>query len=268
MSCPVVPNHTLTRRNDAPVLLFLHGFLGCGEDWDEIIELPAGQFSFLRVDLPGHGSAPPEFPAEQYQMEHTGGLVIDLLDHLHISRCHLIGYSMGGRLGLYLLAHYPERFARAVIESASPGLRTEEERAARCRHDEHVADQLGKRAFEDFLSEWYNQPLFRTIDQTDPRFVAMLDRRRKSVPGALAMSLRYMGTGVQPPLWDRMSNINHPILFVAGEKDAKFSALADEMANLCPDGRSAIIPHVGHLPHFESPAEFCVKIVQFLNQNE
>jgi pimeloyl-ACP methyl ester carboxylesterase len=41
--------------------------------------------------------------------------VIALMDHLSIQRADLIGYSMGARLSLLLLSHYPQRFVAAVL---------------------------------------------------------------------------------------------------------------------------------------------------------
>jgi 2-succinyl-6-hydroxy-2,4-cyclohexadiene-1-carboxylate synthase len=200
-------------------------------------------------------------------MSRAAELVINLLDHYAIEVCHLIGYSMGGRLGLYLLTHYAERFDRSIIESASPGLKAEEERAARRKEDGLLADRLLIYGLDTFLDAWYRQPLFESIDKTKARFVEMLARRRRLDPPSLALSLRYMATGAQSSLWERLQETSVPILFIAGERDAKYSDLAHEMARLCPRGRTAILPGAGHNAHFERPDEFCRAVTEFLSQN-
>ena len=258
--------HSLTANKDSPVILYLHGFLGCREDWDDIAGRLGDRFSHLRLDLPGHRMSPHTIPEEYYTMPHCAELVVNLLDRLQIRQCHLVAYSMGGRLGLYLLTHNPRRFSKAVIESASPGLKTEAERTARRHVEQQVRHQLEEHTFDEFLTDWYNQPLFQTLDKTDPRFAAMLECRRQHDPAALALSVKHMGTSVMPPLWNRLPDLDLPVLFVAGEKDARFRALADEMANLCPHGRTGIIRNAGHNTHFECPAEFCREITQFLSQ--
>jgi len=262
-------DHTLTLSEDqgAPTILYLHGFLGCREDWEEVIARIGKGYSHLCVNLPGHGLSLSPLSAFFYSMPRASELVINLLDHHGIEQCHLAGYSMGGRLGLYLLAHYAERFASSIIESASPGLKAEEERAARRREHGLLADRLLIYSFDSFLEDWYRQPLFESMDKGDPRFARMLVRRRRQDPSSLAQSLRYMGTGAQPSLWERLQETRSPILFIAGERDAKYSDLAHEMARLCPRGRTAILPGAGHNAHFELPDEFCHAVTEFLSQN-
>jgi len=262
-------DHTLTLSEDqgAPTILYLHGFLGCREDWEEVIARIGKGYSHLCVNLPGHGWSSPPLSAFFYSMPRAAELIINLLDHHGIERCHLAGYSMGGRLGLYLLAHYAERFASATMESASPGLKTEEERAARRRDDGHLADRLLTVNFDAFLDAWYRRPLFDSMDTSDPRFARMLVRRRRQDPSSLALSLRYMGTGAQPSAWEHLQDTRSRILFVAGEMDARYADLALEMARLCPRGQAAIIPGAGHNVHFERPDEFCRAVMEFLSQN-
>jgi 2-succinyl-6-hydroxy-2,4-cyclohexadiene-1-carboxylate synthase len=259
-------NHRLTTGKNAPVILYLHGFMGDVDDWDEIVERLGERFSHLTVDLPGHGASTVDLPDDAYSMPGTSHLVIDLLDHLSIDSCRLVGYSMGGRLGLYLLTHYPERFSRAVIESASPGLKTAHDRAARRKQDTDAAQQIQKSGLSKFLTSWYEQPLFASLDRSGDRFKAMLDRREKQNPAGLARSLEQMGTGAQPSLWKTLESLEVPTMFVAGEKDIKFAVLADQMAALCQSGRSAIIPDAGHMVHFEQPDRFCKTALNFLSE--
>jgi 2-succinyl-6-hydroxy-2,4-cyclohexadiene-1-carboxylate synthase len=244
--------------------LYLHGFMGCQDDWTEVISTLGNKFSHLTVDLPGHQMPANRFRAENFTMPGSARLVIDLLDRLQIDQTHLVAYSMGGRLGLYLLTHYSDRFDRAVIESASPGLKTEPERIARREQEERLIDQLRHSRFDQFLAAWYDQPLFATMQKSDPRFAPMIERRRTHTPDALALSLQHMGTSVQPPLWDQLSNLHGPVMFVAGACDDKYCRLAKEMVDLCPAGSKTVIQNAGHNAHWEMPAEFCHLVGDFL----
>ena len=58
----------------------------------------------------------------------------------------------------------------------------------------------------------------------------MRAQRRRQDPARLAAALRAFGTGVQPPLHDQLAGLRMPVLLMAGEKDAKFAAIASEMA--------------------------------------
>jgi len=254
------------------VTMYLHGFLGSGEDWRDTVSFieedsARTQSNHLLIDLPGHGKSV-GLPDDCYTMSGGAKLTIDLLDRLRIERCSIVGYSMGGRLALYLAMNHPERFDRFVLESTSPGLRTKTEREERVVHDGQLAQRLGSMELREFISEWYDQPLFASIDKRCESFGDMVTRRLKENPHELSRSLRSMGTGVQPSSWGQLDSIEAPMLFLAGEKDRKFSSLAEQMGDLCPGGRTAIIPGAGHNVHFERPVEFAEKVTRFLHEDK
>ncbi len=243
-----------------PVLLFLHGFLGNCEDFDAIVPHLSDNFCCLSVDLPGHGQT--QVAEENYTMSNTAELVVRLLDRLDISQCHLVGYSMGGRLALYLALQFPDRVLKTVLESASPGLKTQSERLARKQHDATLADRL-ESDFPAFLADWYEQPLFRSLKQ-HPNFEQTFQQRLKNRPSELAKSLRYMGTGEQPSLWNRLKRHQNPLLLLVGARDRKFITINQEMAHLCQTAHLAIIPMVGHTIHVENSQTFAKHLRRFL----
>ncbi len=268
MEAPIL-SHRYTEHADHPVLLYLHGFLGCKEDWDDIAATFGESYSHLQADLPGHGQSVRDIADTAYTMPGCAHALVSLLDLLNIERCMVIGYSMGGRLALYLAVAHPDRFDRFLIESASPGLRTASEREDRIRHDRQLADLIREQEAMPFLDRWYNQPLFATVDRNSNRFRDLIRRRQRSFHReGLAKSLAGMGVGSQPSLWTQLGSIRRPALFMAGERDAKFTTLACDMAHLCPGGQVAIIPEAGHTVHFEQPAEFCRQAAAFLDSTE
>ena len=269
MSLPLL-SYRLSGQPGKQPLLFLHGFMGCGDDWDELAVKFSNDHAIITVDLPGHGDSYPlcekAAAARHYSMSGCAELIISLLDHLSLVRPHVIGYSMGGRLALYLATHHADRFGRFVVESASPGLNSEREREERRLRDQQLADTLRTEALDDFLEFWYDQPLFDTLDRTSDGFLRLLERRRRGNPEGYARSLEHMGIGRQPSLWDKLPEINTPILFLAGEKDHKFNRLADEMAHLCPHGQLAIIAGAGHNVHVEQPGPYYEQLAGFLKR--
>ena len=205
---------------DSPAILFLHGFLGSGSDWDGITAVLSKDYRCITVDLPGHGETEVTGEEYLYSMEESASAIINLLDELNISQCLVTGYSMGGRLGLYLSMHHPSRVPKAVIESSSPGLKTVEERKNRLAHDENLALQLERDDLESFLEQWYSQPIFATL-RVHSDFDTIFRRRLRSRSGELAKSLRNLSVGRQPSLWDHLAVNRVPILALAGEYDKK-----------------------------------------------
>jgi 2-succinyl-6-hydroxy-2,4-cyclohexadiene-1-carboxylate synthase len=263
----IVFNYCFQGNPDKPLIIFLHGFMGNIHEFDEAIKLLSDDFYYLTIDLPGHGETQVLGDDKFFNMQNTAQALIELLDKLNIPKCFLVGYSMGGRLALYLALHFPERFAKVILESASPGLATELERLERVKKDEQIARKLIRTLevgdFLNFLSHWYEQPIFGSI-KNHPGYSQMIQMRLKNNPSELAKSLRFMGTGCQPSLWEKLKDNKNPLDLLVGEKDEKFVAINIEMTKVCDFCQLNIISNAGHNIHFEKTYEFVNQIKNFL----
>jgi 2-succinyl-6-hydroxy-2,4-cyclohexadiene-1-carboxylate synthase len=257
--------HKTTGDPANPPLLLLHGFAGCKEDWDALSPALSHDSYLITVDLPGHGETGLLAPEHTTPMG-ASALIIATLDGLDIPTCDLLGYSMGGRLALYLLTTYPDRFSSVILESASPGLKTPRERKKRQADDAALAERIRTDGLEAFFAFWYSQPLFADIRQRTNRFEKLLQRRRGNTIDALIASLQYMGTGAQPSLWSHWSELPHPALLLVGEKDLKFRRIASQMADLSDNATMRIIEDAGHNTHLEQPEVFCRAVTEFLSE--
>ena len=250
-------------RNN-PTLLFLHGFMGSSADWTEdFVPFFSDEHYCISLDLPGHGRTKAEH-RDDYSMNRCAAGITGLLDSLAVSQANVIGYSMGGRLALYMAVNFPGRVGKVVIESASPGLASDAERRARIEQDRKLADRIQHMPIDQYLDEWYAQPLFATMDKASDRYQKMLTRRVQNDPRKLRLSLEMMGTGAQPSLWDKLEKIRSPLLLVVGERDEKFRQIADEMARHCPSAKTEVVENAGHSVHFENPQEYTKLASQFL----
>lgn len=261
---------SLVNQIENPCMLFLHGFMGNREEFSSVIRFLKTNFCCVSIDLPGHGKnilLDTELENEKpYSMSQVAEGIIDFLDSFNICKCLLVGYSMGGRLGLYLGINYPHRFSHLILESASPGLATIEEREARIKNDLGIARKLNRclqaNDFQQFLINWYQQPIFGQISH-HPDFPQMLQQRLQCHPLELAKSLQYMGTGVQPSLWDKLANLQLPVLLIVGEQDRKFVEINQKMCSFNPKFLLQIIKNCGHNIHWEQPQQFAEIIRDF-----
>jgi 2-succinyl-6-hydroxy-2,4-cyclohexadiene-1-carboxylate synthase len=260
-------HYCLIGSPNQPVILFLHGFMGDSNDFNEIISMIREQFCCLAIDLPGHGKTRINGGDECYTMSHTALALINLLDNLKIEKCFLAGYSMGGRLALYLIIHFPSRFEKVILESTSPGLKTAQERTQRLQIDWQRTRELETNDFKDFLLNWYKQPLFKTL-QTHPSFDKLIERRLQNNPLEISKSLRQMGIGNQPSLWEKLADNKVPLRLLAGEYDDKFKCINAEMAPLCQVSKLIIIPKTGHNIHFENPKAYIENLSKFFRVQE
>ncbi|MBN2414061.1 2-succinyl-6-hydroxy-2,4-cyclohexadiene-1-carboxylate synthase [candidate division KSB1 bacterium] len=251
-------------QSDKPAVLFLHGFMGSTRDWEVVVEkLKHKSINILTIDLPGHGKTRINTDEKSYSIPETANRIIQVLDHLDIQKCSIVGYSMGGRLALYLVLTYPERFTHLVMESAGPGIIDLFERENRQRHDEIVAEKMQADDFESFVLKWYYQPIFRSLI-LHPNFQNLLYLRLGNDPAELAKVLRNMGQGTQEPMWYKLTNITIPVLLMAGDKDTKYTEIVQDMARFNPGFKTKIFKDCGHNLHFEVPDKFTRLILDFL----
>jgi len=266
--------HTELSGNPAkPAVLFLHGFMGSGADWAHCCRALSKSHHCMCPDLPGHGRTTVlNGPPEGYTMDKVANGLLAHLDACGIDSAAIVGYSMGGRLALRLALECPERFPVAVIESASPGLRSEQEQDARREYDFGLARELetighDNLLFHAFLEKWYEQPIFNTLRRDKARLRDLVAARlRHNKPPELAAALRGMSTGVQECLWDRLPGLSTPTLLVVGEEDHKYKIIAEEMADRCDAMAVEVLAGCGHNVHLENPEGYTGLLRHFLDR--
>ena len=103
-----------------PVLL-IHGFTGSyARHWEApgvIDALEKAGYRATAIDCRGHGQSGKPHEVSQYGMEMVRD-VVRLLDHLHIERAHIVGYSMGGAIATQLLVKHADRLLTVTLLGA------------------------------------------------------------------------------------------------------------------------------------------------------
>lgn len=250
---------------EGEALLLLHGFTGSKDTWSPVAARLSAHFTVITMDLPGHGKTKCDMPKT---METFADDLASLLDHLQIKTCHVLGYSMGGRTALSFAMYYPDYVDTLILESASAGLQTEEERALRIAHDTKLANRLlvdGVQAFVDF---WESIPLFDTQKRLpqETREKIRKERLSQSKTG-LSNSLLHMGTGVQPCWWDTLHKLTMPVLLLAGGEDQKFVKLNKKMLAQLKHATLMMVEGAGHTIHVEQAEEFVKIVIAFIKKN-
>jgi 2-succinyl-6-hydroxy-2,4-cyclohexadiene-1-carboxylate synthase len=233
-------------------LVLLHGFGQTRHCWAPLDALLAAGHEVMRVDLPGHGDA-----------RH---LVAGLEDGADLvgetgGRAAYAGYSMGGRHALALALRHPDLVTALVMVGATPGLVEEAERIHRRRRDDALAAAIEAVGIDRFVTDWLAQPMFAGLSPA-ARFE---DERRRNDPAALAESLRRAGPGSQPSLWDRLPELDVPVLLVVGEADEKYRAIAQRMAAALPRATVELVAGAGHAAHLEQPHRVAAAVDAFLS---
>ncbi len=243
-------------------VMLLHGFMADSGSMEHISAGLGRRFNILYVDLPGFGRT--GSTGFDYDMEMLAHALKATLDELGLKKVHVLGYSMGGRTALAFAIHHPECVRTLILESASPGIGTASGREARIAVDEARAVKITA-DYRNFLDEWENMGLFQT--QQGLSGEAFLDQRRmreSQNPKEVADSLRKYGTGTQPAYWDRLPELDMPVLLMVGARDVKFITINEEMQKSIPGAVLEIVEGAGHNIHLESREKFDTIISEFL----
>jgi 2-succinyl-6-hydroxy-2,4-cyclohexadiene-1-carboxylate synthase len=187
-----------------------------------------------------------------------------LLDDLEIERSIIVGYSMGGRIALYTALEYQDRFGALIVESAGPGLRTEQERAERIAEDEKSIEELDKLGMKKFIDHWYDMPLFESLQNHPDKLALLKENRVTNSKEGLILSLRGVGTGRQPSLWSKLPELHIPVLLVCGELDSKFVGISTEMSGTMQSAKLNVVPGAGHNVHLEKSKEYSQAVQDFV----
>ena len=236
--------------------LYLHGFAGHPDEAQGLNR------SYIGVQMPGHGSS---FSGGSCAISAAKDCVYQAVKASGCSQVDLVGYSMGSRVALSVAVENPSWLRRLVLIGVHPGL-DGKARVARSELDRQRAANLESQGVAAFMDQWELIPLLATQAAiSEPVRSQMQNARRAHTVLGLASSLREMGTGAMPSLWDQVSGIHAPVLLVTGSEDPKFDAIAKRLLKRIPKARHVVIERAGHCAHLEQPEAFTAALGTFLD---
>ena len=226
-------------------MVLVPGFTQTAAAWNRVRAAGSAELDTVAVDVP----TGLDFVATAAAIGDVGGSGM------------YVGYSMGGRLALRLALDRPDLVRALVLVSTSPGIADPSEREARRAADAELAASIERDGVDAFLERWLAQPLFATL----PRDAAGVEERAAgNTVATLTHALRFLGTGNQEPLWDRLSELRMPMWIVVGSLDAKYGDIAEQMAHaIRPAPRVVNVADAGHAVHLEEPARLAHVLTEF-----
>ena len=245
-----------------PVLL-LHGNSAHGGIfYHQILELQAAGHGVIAPDLPGHGlSGDAADPKATYSFPGYSKVLSKLLTALAVDSYHVIGWSLGGHVGIELW--YLDERARSLLITGTPPVHLSPAGAARAFRESPVMHLAGTREFRsqeviDYGSAMTGMrinlcsDLGRAISRADG------EARYWMMANSLA------GVGVDQVR--AVEECDRPLGIVQGKRDpfVNISYLQSlKYGNLWL--QQPILIEAGHAPHFEEPALFNGHIRGFLS---
>ncbi|WP_411993139.1 2-succinyl-6-hydroxy-2,4-cyclohexadiene-1-carboxylate synthase [Agarivorans sp. DSG3-1] len=252
-------------QNQHPCLVFLHGFLGCGSDWQKVITELSEHYYCVTIDIPGHGMSASERLKPRGAFKDFSHQLSACLKRLKISQYQLIGYSLGGRLALHHALLAPKGLQTLIIESAHTGLSDDDARQQRLVHDNRWADRWLKDPINQLLSDWYQQTVFANLSAEQRQ--QLIQKRQQQDRQGIAAALRACSIGLQADLSKQLGQLKMPLDFIGGSLDNKYQLLARQLQQDYPRLRWHSIDKAGHNCHFEQPTLFLQQLSSVLNNH-
>jgi 2-succinyl-6-hydroxy-2,4-cyclohexadiene-1-carboxylate synthase len=219
---------------ERPTLAFVPGFMQRGDAWAAVADRLGERYPSVLLgradELPPRGTVP-------------------------------VGYSMGGRIVLHAALADPARWPALVLVGVSAGV---DDPGARRAQDDELAAWVERSPIEEVVARWEAQPVFAT--QSADVVEAQREGRLSHDPAGLARLLREYGPGAMPPVWERLPELESPVLLLAGALDGKYVEAGGRMASLLPAAALRAVDGAGHAPQVEEPDAVAAALREFLGE--
>jgi pimeloyl-ACP methyl ester carboxylesterase len=248
-------------------VVFVHGNPGSSDDWEPLVgAVGATGERALAFDLPDFGEtiAPAGF---EHSAPGYAGFVDAALTALGVERVHLVLHDFGGPIGLTWAASHGERLASLTLIDIGilPGYKWH--RLARIWRTPVLGELFQATA---------TRPAFRTmINRSEPRglprpFLERMydhyDRRTKRAVLKLYRATDDPGAP-EPLLVEALRAADPPALVIWGGGDSYLpSSYAERQRDYLPRAEVHVLPHSGHWPFADDPAEVERLLLDFLGR--
>jgi proline iminopeptidase len=263
---------------DGYPLILLHG--GPGDDHHEFADYldPLGdRFRLLLVDQRGNGLSMDSDHSTWTLPQHAADVVL-LARALGLDRYAVLGHSYGAFVTLQNAVDFPGQASQSIVSSGIGSVRWMEDLEAklaafepedlRRQVQESWARESEVRTPADFERLLRDQWPWHFADPRDPR-IPDYERRAGGArfsPEILQIFAKSGYGGIE--LEDRLAEIGHPVLVLAGRHDRTCPPEAAEvMAAGIPGAELQIFEHSGHMTFVEEQDRYLEVVRDFLDRH-
>lgn len=234
------------------IVVLSHGMGSNQNVWRFVMPMLVQHFTIVTYDLACAGTVAPKV----FDLRHHGALegyaedLLALMNELQISKCHFVGHSVSGMIGILASERSPERFHQLITIGASPrylddGLY----RGGFTRANvADIFDAIGHN-FHDWAKTF--GPFAVGRDPDHPASQAFTDSLMTMRPDIALATARTIFLGD----WrDRLAACDVPVILVQPQDDPAVPiAVADYLHGRLQHSRLEIIETNGHLPQLSVP---------------
>ncbi len=248
------PPQPAVRQRPYSTVVFLHAFPLQSAMWEPTLAALPDGWRAVAPDLRWDAGV---------GMPELAGDVVDLLDHLDVTRAAVVGCSMGGYVLFEMLKSAPRYISAIGLVSTRPGADNEEGR----RNRQKMIDQADREGVETIAAQMVPKLLGPTTQRERPELAAHV---RTLVMGNTAGRIKAAVTAMmeRKDSTQLLEKIDVPALVVHGAEDALIPpSEAEGMQRAIRNSQLELIPSSGHLPNLEQPERFDGVLWPFLKRS-
>ena len=241
-------------------IVLIHGFTLDTRMWDDQFYEFTTNYQVLRYDLRGYGKS--ATPSNEEYMDADD--LISLMKHLGIEHAYIIGLSMGGSIAIDFTLAYPKAVdALITVDTTLNGYTWTEEYGDSLRS---IGSTCKKEGLQAAKAQWLDFEIFCPASE-NPEVAARL---KEIIDDYSGIHWLYdvpvcRVKSVDPPVSQRLMEIQAPTLVIVGERDSlDFHIIADLLVQDVPQVRKVVIPGVWHMSNMEDPEMFNQEVLTFL----
>ena len=242
------------KNDSSETVLLLHGW-GCdGSIFSAFEKDFFAQASVVTVDFPGHGqSGEPQEPWGVPEYEEQIRL---LLRKIGVDKVHIVAHSFGGRVAIWLAAHYPELIDKMVLTGAA-GIRKQDSAKPSKRQKQYKAlkamvNAIAKVPFLRGLTDRMHEALVQKYGSPD--YKRLNPEMRKTFVKVITQDLS-----------GYLSAIKASTLLIWGANDTETPLwMGQQMEKDIPDAGLVVFEGRTHFAFLEESQRFLVIVKTFL----
>lgn len=244
-------------KGNGPVLVLIHGYCEDKSLWNGYINILSPQYRIITPDLPGFGESE---ILEKTSIENFADALNDLLVHLQINTCTIIGHSLGGYVALAFAESYSHKLNGFGLFHSTAFADTDDKKDSRNK----TIDFIERKGVAPF-STAFVPPLFHISNRT------RLENEIKVITDIATNTNQEAIIKTAIAMRDRNSRIHVleltklPVLFIIGKND---TAVPLEISlKQCAIPKNSIVQfldNTGHMGMIEKQTETLNTIKAFL----
>ena len=245
-----------TTTGSGKAVILLHGFLEDLSMWDELSMVLSKVNTVIAIDLPGFGES--GMISSNHGMNLMAKVVDAVMEKEDIHKCTIIGHSMGGYVALAFTKLFENKLDGIVLFHSQAAADDDDTKKNRDRTIKIVENNHSD-FISSFIPSLFAEENIARLSTEIQQFVnkSMLTKNEGIIAALSGMRDR-------EDHLDLLSQLEIPVLFIAGKKDSRIpmEKIIKQIA-LPKKSESLILNNVGHMGFIEAKEITTSTIVSF-----